>query len=118
MSIRFEKCSACDEWYEVYDNDRVIGEFRIYRDMDFVYSGVRLEDFLGYIRIDKAYRNQGILKRVVDEFRIKSLMVDDIEDISIDVLKRIYSRLGFRLIDGSDRFMIKKGVENGSYEFS
>lgn len=108
MSIRFEKCSAVDDWYEVYDGDIVIGEFRIYRDMDFICSGVKLEDFLGYIRIDEAYRSRGILKRVVDEFRIKSLMVDDIENISIDILKKIYGRLGFRLIEGSDRFMIKK----------
>ena len=108
MGIRFEKCSVCDEWYEVYDGDIAIGEFRIYRDMDFVCSGIKLEDFLGYIRIDEAYRNRGILKQVVDEFKIKSLMVDNIEDISIEVLKKIYGRLGFRLIEGSDRFMVKK----------
>lgn len=108
MEIRFEKCSAVDDWYEVYDEDIVIGEFRIYRDIDFICNGVKLKDFLGYIRIDKGYRNRGILKRVIREFRIKSLMVDDIEDISIDILKKIYGRLGFRVIDGSDRFMIKK----------
>lgn len=110
MEIRFEKCSAVDDWYEVYDGGMIIGEFRIYRNIDFICNGVKLSDFLGYIRIDEAYRKKGILKRVVEEFGIKSLMVDDIEDVSIDVLKKIYGRLGFRLIEGSDRFMIKKGV--------
>ena len=108
MEIRFEKCSAVDEWYEIYDGDIVIGEFRIYRDMDFSCAGIKLDDFLGYVYIDSAYREKGILKRIVREFGIKSLMVDDIKDVSIDVLKKIYSRLGFRLIEGSDRFMIKK----------
>ena len=108
MDIKFKKCSVVDEYYDIYDEDKVIGEFRIYRNMDFVCNGVKLEDFLGYIYIDNDYRNRGILKRVVEEFGIKSLMVDDIEDISIEVLKHIYNKLGFKLIDGSDRFMIKK----------
>ncbi len=107
MEIRFERCNVVDEFYDIYEGDLFIGEFRIYRNIDFVYSGVKLKDFLGYIRVGKAYRNKGILKRVVEEFGIKSLMVDDIDDIPIKTLIAIYKRLGFRLIEGSERFMIR-----------
>lgn len=106
MIIDFKKIS--DNGYNVLlDKDTVIGEFRIYRDIDFICNGVKLEDFLGYVKIDRKYRNKGILKRIIREFGIKSLMVDDIEDIGIDILKKIYGRLGFKLIEGSDRFMIR-----------
>ena len=107
MDIRFERCSAVDEYYDIYDGDKVIGEFRIYRDMDFECCGVKLDNFLGFIKIDRLYRNRGILKRIVREYRIDSLAVCDIDDMGMDLLKRIYSRLGFRLIEGSNEFMIR-----------
>lgn len=108
MEIVFRRSSLLDEYYDILYKNKVIGEFRIYRNIDFICSGVKLEDFLGYVKIDREYRNKGILKRIIREFGIKSLMVDDIEDVSVDVLKLIYERLGFRIIEGSDRFMIKK----------
>ena len=105
--IEFINYSGSNE-YEIRYNGKVAGVFRLYEDPDFSYAGIKLTRFLGYIRLEPKFRRLGILCYIIKEFNIKSLMVDDIEDIGIDTLKKIYSRLGFRLIEGSDRFMIKK----------
>lgn len=68
--------------YEIRYDGKVAGVFRLYEDPDFSY--------------------------IVKEFDIKSLIVDDIDDIPMKTLIDIYRRLGFRLIEGSERFMIKE----------
>lgn len=98
--------SGNDE-YEIRYNGKVAGIFRLYENPDFSYDGIKLTRFLGYIQLDPEFRRLGILCSVVREFNIKSLMVDDIDDISMKTLIDIYRRLGFRLIEGSERFMIK-----------
>ena len=98
--------SSDDEWGIKY-NGEVAGVFRLYEDPDFSYAGIKLTKFLGYIRLEPKFRRLGILCYIVKEFDIRSLMVDDIDDIPVKTLIDIYSRLGFRLIEGSERFMIK-----------
>lgn len=98
--------SSDNEWVIKY-NGEAAGIFRYYENIDFECRGVRLDRFLGYIRIEESYRRKGILKRIVEDFGIGSLMVDDIEGMGVDILFRIYSRLGFRLIEGSKQFMIR-----------
>ena len=98
--------SSDDEWVIKY-NEEVAGVFRLYEDPDFSYAGIKLKRFLGYIRLEPKFRRLGILCYIVKEFDIKSLMVDDIDDIPVKTLIDIYSRLGFRLIEGSKRFMVR-----------
>ena len=93
--------------YEIRYDGKVAGVFRLYEDPGFNYAGIKLTRFLGYIRLEPKFRRLGILRYIIKEFNIKSLMVDDIDDIPLDVLIRIYGRLGFRLIEGSERFMIR-----------
>lgn len=104
--IEFINYSGSNE-YEIRYDGKVAGVFRLYEDPDFSYAGIKLTRFLGYIRLEPKFRRLGILCYIIKEFNIKSLMVDDIDDIPLDVLIRIYGRLGFRLIDGSERFMIR-----------
>ena len=93
--------------YEIRYDGKVAGVFRLYEDPDFSYDGIKLTRFLGYIRLEPEFRRLGILCYIVKEFDIKSLMVDDIDDIPMKTLIDIYRRLGFRLIEGSERFMIR-----------
>lgn len=105
MNLEFLRVN--DNEHEIAHNDKIAGVFRFYEDPDFSYAGIKLTRFLGYIRLEPEFRRLGILRRIIEEFNIKSLMVDDIEDVDIDTLKRIYQRLGFRSIEGSERFMIR-----------
>ena len=99
--------SSDDEWVIKY-NGEVAGTFRYYDVPDFKYKGeVQFIRYLAYIRLESKFRRLGILLYIVKMFDIKSLMVDDIDDIPIKTLIDIYSRLGFRLIEGSKRFMIR-----------
>ena len=104
--IEFISYSGSNE-YEIRYDGKVAGVFRLYEDPDFSYAGIKLTRFLGYIRLEPKFRRLGILCYIIKEFNIKSLMVDDIDDITIKTLIDIYSRLGFRLIEGSERFMIR-----------
>ena len=104
--IRYENTYG-EEW-EIYYNDLLAGVLRFYELPDFKYKDEQLTRFLGYIEVRPEFRRKGILRDVVDKFDVKSLMVDDVERIDIETLKKIYGRLGFKLIDGSERFMIKK----------
>lgn len=99
--------SSDDEWVIKY-NEEVAGTFRYYDVPDFKYRGeVQFIRYLAYIRLEPKFRRLGILLYIVKMFDIKSLMVDDIDDIPIKTLIDIYSRLGFRLIEGSERFMVR-----------
>lgn len=93
--------------YEIKYKGKVAGIFRLYENPDFSYAGIKLIRFLGYIWLEPEFRRLGILCSVVREFNIKSLMVDDIDNIPVKTLIDIYNRLGFRLIEGSERFMIR-----------
>ena len=93
--------------YEIRYDGKVAGVFRLYEDPDFSYDGIKLTRFLGYIRLEPEFRRLGILRYIVKELDIKSLIVDDIDDIPMKTLIDIYRRLGFRLIEGSERFMIR-----------
>ena len=103
--IKYQRIND-NEW-EIYYNSILAGIFRFYEFPDFRYRDKQLTRFLGYIKIESKFRKLGILRYTVKEFNIKSLMVDDIDDIPLDILKRIYNRLGFKLIEGSERFMIR-----------
>lgn len=99
--------SSDDEWVIKY-NGEVAGTFRYYDVPDFKYRGeVQFIRYLAYIRLEPKFRRLGILLYIVKMFDIKSLMVDDIDDIPMKALIDIYSRLGFRLVEGSERFMIR-----------
>ena len=103
-----EYCKSSDDEWVVRYNGEVAGTFRYYDVPDFKYKGeVQFVRYLAYIRLEPKFRRLGILLYIVKMFDIKSLMVDDIDDIPLDVLIRIYGRLGFRLVDGSERFMIR-----------
>lgn len=93
--------------YEIKYNEKTVGIFRFYETPDFKYADVQLTRFLGYIQINPEYRRKGILRQIINEFNIKSLMIDNIDNINIPTLKRIYQKLGFKLIKDSDRFMIR-----------
>lgn len=105
--IEFISYSGSNE-YEIRYDRKVAGVFRLYENPDFSYAGIKLERFLGYIRLEPEFRRLGILCYIIKEFDIRSLMVDDIDDIPVKTLIDIYSRLGFRLIEGSERFMVKE----------
>ena len=98
---------SVEDGWEISYNGKVAGYFRFYEVPDFRYGDYQLVRFLGYIRLKPEFRRLGILCYIVREFDIKSLMVDDIDDIPMKTLIDIYSRLGFRLIEGSERFMIR-----------
>lgn len=108
MKIEFEPINITKEEYEILVDDKSIGTFRFYKNPDFKYGDIQLHNFLGYVNINKEYRRHGILRKIVEDFNIKSLMVDDIADISIDILIKIYKKLGFNFIEDSERFMIRK----------
>lgn len=103
--IRYENTYG-EEW-EIYYNGFLAGVLRFYELPDFKYKDKQLTRFLGYIEVRPEFRRKGILRDVVDKFNVKSLMVDDVEKIDIETLKKIYRQLGFKLIDGSERFMIR-----------
>lgn len=103
--IRYENIYG-EEW-EIYYDNFLVGVLRFYELPDFKYKDEQLTRFLGYIEVRPEFRRKGILRDVVDKFDVKSLMVDDIEKIDIETLKKIYKRLGFKLIDGSERFMVR-----------
>lgn len=96
-----------DNEYEITYNNKTAGTLRFYETPDFKYADTQLTRFLGYININPEFRQKGILRQTIEKFNVKSLMVDNIDNINIPTLKRIYQKLGFKLIEGSDRFMIK-----------
>lgn len=96
-----------DNEYEIYYNNTQAGTLRFYETPDFKYANTQLTRFLGYININPEFRQKGILRQTIEKFNIKSLMVDNIDNINIPTLKHIYQKLGFKLIEGSDRFMIR-----------
>lgn len=105
--IEFISYSGSNE-YEIRYDGKVAGTFRYYDVPDFKYKGeVQFIRYLAYIKLEPKFRRLGILCYIIKEFDIKSLMVDDIDDIPVKTLIDIYSRLGFRLIEGSERFMIR-----------
>lgn len=96
-----------DNEYEIIYNNKTAGTLRFYETPDFKYADTQLTRFLGYININPEFRQKGILRQTIEKFNVKSLMIDDIDNINIPTLKRIYQKLGFKLINDSDRFMIK-----------
>lgn len=108
MKIKFEPINITKEEYDILADDKSVGVFRFYKNPDFRYGDIQLHNFLGYVNIDKEYRQHGILRKIIKDFDIKSLMIDDIEDIPKDILIRIYKKLGFNFIEDSERFMIRK----------
>ena len=108
MKIEFEPINITKEEFDILADNKSVGTFRFYKNPDFKYNNTQLCNFLGYVSINKEYRRKGILRKIVEDFDIKSLMVDDVEDIPKDILTRIYKKLGFNFIEDSERFMIRK----------
>lgn len=108
MKIEFEPVNITKEEYDILADNKSAGTFRFYKNPDFKYGDTQLHNFLGYVNVNKEYRRHGILRKIVEDFNVKSLMVDDIEDTPKDILIRIYKRLGFNFIQDSKTFMARK----------
>lgn len=108
MKIEFEPINITKEEFDILADNKSVGIFRFYKNPDFKYKNIKLHNFLGYVNINKEYRRKGILRKIVEDFDIKSLMVDDVDDVPKDILIRIYKKLGFNFIEDSETFMIRK----------
>ena len=86
-----------------------IGYFRYFDEIDYDIDGKRLIRFLAYIWVDREYRRKGILSRVVRDWDIRSLCVDESIDsdsgIGREGLIGIYEGLGFKLYRNKNQFM-------------
>lgn len=107
MNIEFIKYDPNEEYYNIQIDNEYAGTFRIYKNPDFTYDNIKLYNFLGYILINKPYRQHGILTKIINDFNIKTLMVDNIDDIPKSTLISIYTHLGFKFLPNSNSFMIK-----------
>lgn len=108
MKIEYDKYDPVEDYYHIFVDDKLAGTFRLFKTPDFEYNKRQLHNFLGYVKIEKKYRGLGLLKRIIEDFNIKSLMAEQIDDTPKETLIKIYQKLGFSLIDDSEAFMEKK----------
>lgn len=97
-----------------FDNDFTIlldnikvGYFRFYENTEIEINGKNLTNFLGYIWIKPAFRKKGILKQLINDFDVKTLCIDDIDDISFENLTKIYESVGFKPFYGKKQFVYR-----------
>lgn len=108
MKIEYDKYDVIEDYYHIFVDNNLAGTIRFFREPEFIYKNIKLYDFLGYVKIEKKYRGLGLLKKAINDFNIKSLMVEQIDDIPKEVLIKIYKKLGFDFLEDSETFMIRK----------
>lgn len=108
MKVEYDKYDPIEEYYHIFVDDKFAGTFRFFKTPEFEYNKKRLYDFLGYIKIEKKYRGLGLLRKVIEDFNIKSLMAEQIDDTPKETLIKIYKKLGFNLLDDSEAFMVRQ----------